>query len=521
MRSSIQYQPIPDAIADLSTTVYVGTEGPWVIITMALCGALALMVTPWMDRVRSADGLTGGKGGNLKYGTLRIKPCLPANSACQNSAGVFNGFMISPLTLTAEEQGLLNGDEGDALKFALEVVVRAAEVMGAKRLRPANFVHVDACHYYGQAHLDFSRFFLERGARFPITAWTNTVPVSLIQEELRDGADPDTLADSRRLAEDYLKLGAEPVWTCSPYHLPDGPGFGDHIIVGESNAVAYYNSVVGARTNKYGDFLDVCAGLTGRVPDAGLHRDKNRKATIVVDVAAFPESLIGNELFCHVLGHHLGRTCGNAVPVITGLPLDTPNDSLKGLGAAAAAAGGVALFHAVGLTPEAATLDEALQEQEPAQVIKVEPVDLMAARDALSSARPGPLAMVSLGTPHFSLEEFARLHHQMGDRKVHTDVHFYVSTSRYVAAAAAERGWLENLESAGVDVLVDTCTYFSPAIRGCRGRVMTNSAKWAYYAPGMLPVEVAFGSLADCVESAIAGEVRRDPRLWSSSTWGL
>ena len=129
--------------------------------------------------------------------------------------------------------------------------------------------------------------------------------------------------------------------------------------------------------------------------------------------------------------------------------------------------------------------------------------------------------MVALGTPHFSFTEFARLMPLLDGRKIHPDVAFYVSTSRHIAALAAEKGWIEALEKAGVTVLVDTCTYFTPAVRGCKGRVMTNSAKWAYYAPGMLPVKVAFGSLQDCVESAVRGEVSRDPKTWSARHWGI
>ena len=108
----------------------------------------------------------------------------------------------------------------------------------------------------------------------------------------------------------------------------------------------------------------------------------------------------------------------------------------------------------------------------------------------------------------------------MDGRRVHPDLTFYVTSSRHVAALATEQGWIEALENSGVTIVVDTCTYFSPAVKACRGRVMTNSAKWAYYAPGMLPVEVAFGSLDDCVESAVHGEVRRDERHWGDTAWG-
>jgi predicted aconitase len=43
---------------------------------------------------------------------------------------------------------------------------------------------------------------------------------------------------------------------------------------------------------------------------------------------------------------------------------------------------------------------------------------------------------------------------------------------------------------------------------------MTNSGKWAWYAPGNLGIDTVLGSLADCVASARAGKVVRDDALW-------
>jgi predicted aconitase len=422
--------------------------------------------------------------------------------------------------LSAADRARLAGAEGAALQFAMEVVVRAARIMGAPHLIDAGFAHIDACHYYGRAHLDFARFLTARGARFRIPTWTNTVPVSLLAPDPRAGEAPEAQAEARALARLYGDLGCRTVWTCAPYQLPGGPGLGDQIIVGESNAVAYYNSVVGARTNKYGDFLDVCCGLTGRVPCAGLHSDAGRRARVRFDIADLPAALRRSELFCHVLGHLMGPLAGARVPVITGLPADTPADSLKAIAAAGAASGGIAMFHAVGLTPEAPSLEVACGGA-PEETITVTPEMLVAARDSLSSAGHGPVSMVALGTPHFSLTEFERAAALIDGRKVHPDVALYLTTSRFVAELAAQKGHAQVLEKAGAAILVDTCTYFAPAVRAARGRVMTNSAKWAYYAPGMLPVEVAFGSLEDCIESAVKGAVTRSDAIWSDQAWGL
>lgn len=427
----------------------------------------------------------------------------------------------APVALDAEERALLAGAGGRAAAFAMRLVLRAAEIMGAPRLLPVSFAHLDACHYYGRAHLDFARFLARHRARFRIPTWGNTLVFGLAGPDPRADADREARAEGRALARLYEALGCRPVWTCAPYQLPGGPGFGEHIVAAESNAVAYYNSVVGARTNRYGDFLDVACALVARVPEAGLHTDAGRRATVAFDVAHLPEALRRSELFCHVLGTLVGERAGSRVPVITGLPSETPPDSLKALAAAVAAAGGVAMFHAVGVTPEAPSLEAATGGIPPAEQHRVSPAELVAARDSLSTGRPGPLSMVALGTPHFSLAEMTRAAERIAGRRVAPGVKLYVSTSRGVAELARARGAAAVLEAAGAEILVDTCTYFSPAVRGARGRVMTNSAKWAWYAPGMLGVEVVFGSLEECIDSAVAGEVRRDPALWAGGTWGL
>lgn len=426
---------------------------------------------------------------------------------------------IMTLELSDGERSMLDGGQGEALQFAMNVVVRAAQVMGAPFLIDASFVHVDACHYYGQAHVDFAQYLVDRGAQFKIPAWTNTLPINLRGPDVRDDEDLQFKTQSRKLAQLYLKLGAKPVWTCAPYQLPGGPGFGDQIVGSESNAVAFYNSAVGARTNKYGDFLDVCAGLVGRVPFAGLHTDSGRCGTVLLTLEDIPQAMLKEDVFHHVLGYVMGVEVGSGVPVIEGLSDDTSNDQLKAISAAGAASGGVGLFHAVGVTPEAPTTQAAFQNGSPSRTLSVTPAMIARARDALSTTEPGPLNMVAVGTPHFSFTEFEKLTPLMAGRKVNGDVAFYVSTSRHVYELSRAEGWIDILKTSGVQVVVDTCTYFHPAVRRCRGRVMTNSAKWAYYAPGMLPIEVAFGSLSECAESAIRGDVWRDPTLWCDAAW--
>jgi predicted aconitase len=141
--------------------------------------------------------------------------------------------------------------------------------------------------------------------------------------------------------------------------------------------------------------------------------------------------------------------------------------------------------------------------------------NLVVAQQQLSSGRDGLLDMIALGTPHFSASEFQAVMEALDDRK--SKVPFTITTSRFVWDYIKSKGWADALEKSGVTIIGDICSYYAPGINGMKGRVMTNSAKWAYYAPGMLPVEVCFGSLRECVESAVRGEVWRDPALWGAA----
>jgi predicted aconitase len=214
------------------------------------------------------------------------------------------------------------------------------------------------------------------------------------------------------------------------------------------------------------------------------------------------------ESACVAVGHIVGRRCGERIPAIVGLPPGTAEDELKALGAVAASSGAVAMFHAIGLTPEAPTLEAALGGEAPDETIRLGRDDLRIAAAQLSTVPVGTrLAAVSLGTPHFSLAEFARLMPLVDGAPFAVDV--YVNTGRDTLAEIERRGWAERLRAAGVTLVVDTCTYVTAVMKDLSGAVMTNSGKWAYYAPANLGIEVAFGSLADCIASARAARVVR------------
>jgi predicted aconitase len=413
-----------------------------------------------------------------------------------------------PLTLDDHDRAALAGADGEAAALAMRIVVEMAGVMGAERLIDVSGAHVDGCLYHGLAGLEFAERLRAGGARVRVPSTLNVGGLDLLHPE-RTRLDAETAAGARRQMDAYVAMGCRPTWTCAPYQLPDRPKFGEHVAWAESNAIVFCNSMLGARTNRYGDFLDVCAAITGRVPLAGLHLDEPRLASLVLRLDGVPEPLLRSDALFPVLGHVAGREAGSGVPAIVGLPGGTGEDGLKALGAAAASSGAVAMFHAVGVTPEAPTL-EAATGGRPAPEVPVTLERLRAARDELGPASGDRLGAVCVGTPHASATELARLAELLAGRRPRVPV--WVNTGRDVLAEAGTDA--DELERAGVRIVTDTCTYLAPLIGEVDGPVMTDSGKWAWYAPANLGVEVAFGSLDECVRSAIEGRVVRDAELW-------
>lgn len=417
------------------------------------------------------------------------------------------------LELSDSDRAELEGENGAANALAMRVLTRVAEAMGAARLLDISGAHIDSCLYHGEAGVDFVERLVAGGGRVAVPTTLNVSSLDLLHPDLFRG-DPGLARKGRILMQRYEQLGCRPTWTCAPYQLGDRPAFGDHVAWAESNAIVFANSVLGARTHRYGDFIDICCALVGRAPAGGLHLDENRRGEVVFRVEGLSDVLFASDALYPVLGHLVGRRAGVRVPVIVGLPA-VSEDRLKALGAAAASSGAVGLFHAVGSTPEAPTLEAALGGESPDETIVVGPGELQIARDELTTATDPRLGAVSVGTPHYSITEFQQLVDLLAGRSVAPGIGFYVNTGREVLNEVGLRGWEDVLTAAGVTIVTDTCTYVTPVMDDFSGSAMTNSAKWAYYAPGNLGLDVVFGSTEDCVESAIAGQVVRDESVWT------
>ena len=418
------------------------------------------------------------------------------------------------LSLLEKDRALLSGKHGAAAKMAMSIVVRMAEVSGADELLDITGAHIDSTVYIGNAGLEFAERLAGLGARVSVPTTLNVS--GLDEHHWQEWPVPaDWARQAYRQMAAYQSMGTIPTWTCAPYQLETKPVFGQQIAWGESNAIAFANSVIGARTERYPDLFDICCAITGRVPAMGLHLAQHRLGQILFRLVDVPTRLQERDDFYPVLGNLIGQRSGDKIPVIDGMTVTANEDQLKAFCAAAASSGGVALFHMVGVTPEAPTLQAAFQGNHPLQTVEVGMQALLHSRRQLTHADGDALDMVVLGSPHFSLAEFKRLAPMMAGRRKHPEVKFLVTSSRAMTEFARKAGIFEVLEAFGAQLTVDTCILTSPMLPPEIQHLMTNSAKFAYYSPGMLQKQIAFGSLEDCVNSAVAGRVTRDESAWS------
>ena len=415
--------------------------------------------------------------------------------------------------LTDYDRACLSGARGPAPRMAMSIIVRMAEIQGAPQLLEISQAHIDSTIYMGEAGLEFAERLAGFGAKVAVPTSLN---VSGLDEcHWREWPVPeDWAAKAQRQMIAYHGMGCVPTWTCAPYQTSMAPKFGQQIAWGESNAIVFANSVIGARTERYPDLLDICAAITARVPALGLHLTENRAGQLLIRLQDIPRAIQQDDAFYSVLGLLLGRLAGQRIPVIEGIEVTPAEDQLKQLGAAAASSGAVALFHIVGVTPEAPTLEAAFQGRPPLEEHTIGMPQLRATRRELTTAPGARLDMVVLGSPHFSIAEFRQLAPLVEGKHRHPDVQFLVTTSRIMRDLAQQSGVLAPIEAFGARLTVDTCVLATPMLPKTIQVLMTNSGKYAHYAPGLLSTKMVFGSLQDCVDSATEGRVVRDESLW-------
>jgi len=413
------------------------------------------------------------------------------------------------MNLTRIEQEMLNGSHGEPIAFCMQIQKHMGELYEADNFIPISQVHIDGCCYQTgwDAGLDFAEKLASMNAKTVVPATTNVTGRDIIR--WRQFRQPHWISEkSSRMEKAYLSMGVIPTWTCAPYLVtPNPPRFGEQIVWAESNAIAYVNSVIGARTHRYGDFVDVCAAITGRTPYFGLHMAENRKGEIRVRLEDFAREKLASDASVYgALGYYLGKTIGNRIPIIEGVPADVTKDCLKALGAAGAASGALALFHIPGVTPEI-TANETNYSKRVVDSVRINPALLESVQSELTTAQTSQVDLVALGCPHFSYAELCELNNFLGNRHKKNSVECFIFTNQSTRGAAKESGLLDHIERSGIRVATDTCLLHWEIEKWGFKTMATNSGKFAKFAPGLLSIDVNYDSLSACAEAVISGRM--------------
>ncbi|KAJ4269912.1 hypothetical protein NW762_001583 [Fusarium torreyae] len=422
---------------------------------------------------------------------------------------------LEGVKLSSLDQKLLMGDYGEASRVAIRIVLRMAHLLGATRLMDVTQVHVDGCVYTGPATLALAERLRDWGGKVRVPTTLNSISVD--QKRWRAlGVDTTFGEAADALGKAYTDMGARPTYTCAPYQLESAPKLGEQVAWAESNAVVYANSVLGARTMKYPDFLDISIALTGRAPRGGPHVSSNRLASICVNMGGLEKTPNLDDSFSPLLGYYVGTLSTSQIPVVTGLETSgLSTDDLKAFGAAFATVSSAPMFHIVGVTPEATTLEAVIASE--FDSIDVKASDLAAYWEKFNSATANqPLDLVSFGNPHFSLAEIRRLANLCQGRTKADKVAVIVTCGRSIYKLAEQAGLIDQLKDFGVQILTDTCWCMvtEPVIPPAARTIMTNSGKYAHYGPGLTGRGMYFGSLADCVDAACMGRYDAEKPQW-------
>lgn len=429
---------------------------------------------------------------------------------------------------TEQESQLLANAISPAEEMALNVIFQYARICGTSEYVPVSQAHIDGCTYIGPGGLAFARALVQQGGRVKVTTTLNSMSVDRLR--WKDLQVPEEYAThAMALGDAYLELGCLKSFTCAPYLLSNAPQYGQDIAWGESNAVVYANSVIGARTEKYADYLDICAAITGVVPRTGVHDLANRVPKVHIDASDILEYLSNdlgddrNALF-PILGHVCGRLSDGKVPLVSGMEklMDDVNqkglqDNLKSFCAAFGTTASSPLVHIKGLTAEAqlATNSQWAQMLPARQVSKDDVLDTIGMLESSDNMDDEQIDLIALGNPHMSIsecEELLRLVRSLsGDLEAqkNSNLRVIACMSRELYDAASDQGLVAPLKRFGVEFVADTCwcMLLDPPVIPTKpnAHIMTNSGKYAHYGPGLTGKKFRFGSTIDCARAAITG----------------
>lgn len=402
------------------------------------------------------------------------------------------------MRLTDQQKRMLNGELGEPVQVAMEMLNALGDIYGAEKLIPIKSAHCAGLSLksHGIAGMEWVEDMARKGARVVVPTTMNVIGV----DRSRDlGLPAEWVEPQLRIQRGYEAMGCYGTSSCVPYYYSFLPRYGEHIAWAESSAVVYTNSVIGARDNREGGPSAWAAAITGFTPYYGLHLDENRRGDILFKVTAKLNGIADYG----ALGNYVGKMIGERIPVFDGLQNPT-TEELVYFGAALASAGGVAMFHAIGVTPEAPDIETVFKGRK-YEVLELGEKELQQGYANLTCGKSRQVDFVALGCPHCSLKQVREITELLEGKKVHDGVTLWIHTNAAVKGMAQQLGYAKIIEDAGGVLTQDLCVVLSnPEVLGFK-TLATHSPKMAFYAPGGNGMDVWYGDEAHCIRAAITG----------------
>ena len=400
------------------------------------------------------------------------------------------------MDLSPEQNSMQEGDYGKATRKAMQILVKLGEIFGAQRLVPVSSVQVAGVSFdnLGEAGLHFLSEMADGGGQARVFTTLNPAGMDIDNWQVL-GIDPDFVKNQQRVLDAFAKMGIVTTCSCTPYLVGNVPHFGEYVAWAESSAVCYANSVLGARTNREGGPSALASALTGYTAEYGLHLAEARLPEITVEVQVELVDTMDYGAFGKALGEKLVNIGGKPIPYIQGIS-QVPLEQLKSFCASLATYGGIGLFHMEGVTPEASAYSP------PAEKISIGDREISLAKQSMQSGDEDEVDFISLGCPHLSLPEIARIAKLLEGQRV--DKEFWITTARPTKQIADRMGYTAVIEASGAKFAADTCCVVAP-LKGRFNVMATDSAKACYYAQTKNRFRTVIRPFDEIVQLAIAG----------------
>jgi hypothetical protein len=413
------------------------------------------------------------------------------------------------MKLTDQEMRLLNGEEGEIKALAMSYLVKLGNAFDGEEMVDILYAHMSSGSALREGEIDYLEELAGKGARVVVPTSSEVIPVDLLNPEAIS-APPDLVSEHLRLLSIQKQMGIISTYTCVPFTQGFIPPAGSYIASMETAAIIYFNSILGAKTNRCGYFV-LYAALAGKYPKIGYLLDENRKGTHLVSV----ETELSSPTEYGAVGFYVGSIVGSGVPVFKGIKQPRQEDLMQ-LGAALATSGTVAMYHIPGITPETPTIESAFKDHKARETIPVTKKEIQKTLEQLRTAKSPFVDFVFLGCPQYTVDQVRRVASLLEGRKVHENTTLWIGTNRMAFAMAERMGYHDLIKKAGGVLVCDTCPMLSflrldaLAKRGMSGptfrTMLTDSPKQAKYAHMTMGCEIIVDRVDRCVEAAISGK---------------